>query len=135
MASTMTSSRPYLIRAIYEWISDNGLTPYILVNAEAPGLTVPQQYIENGKIVLNIGERAVNELHMDSDWVLFNARFNGQAMDVTVPMPAVQAIYAKENGQGMVLDRDEQGMPPDSPPEPPREPPTSRKKPHLQIVK
>ena len=104
--TTMMSSRPYLIRAMHEWISDNGLTPYILVDASADGAVVPEQFIENGKIVLNISERAAEELHQDNDWILFSARFNGHAMDISVPVSAVLAIYAKENGQGMVLDKD-----------------------------
>jgi len=106
----MMSSRPYLIRAMREWISDNGLTPYILVDASASGAVVPEQFIENGKIVLNISERAAEGLHQDNDWILFSARFNGHAMDISVPISAVLAIYAKENGQGMVLDKDEGGV-------------------------
>lgn len=133
---TMTSSRPYLIRAIYQWINDNSLTPYILVNAEYPGATVPTQFVEDGKIILNISAQAVDELHIDNDWLLFSARFSGQSMAISIPVNAILAIYAKENGQGMVLDRDgEDGdVPPPGPPDG-----TSRskaaKKPHLQLVK
>jgi stringent starvation protein B len=142
MGESMTSSRPYLIRAIHEWIGDNGLTPYVLVNAELPGSVLPQQFIENGKIVLNISAGAIDGLHIDDDWVLFSARFNGQAMDVSIPIAAVLAIYAKENGQGMVLDReDSDGLPPPPPGTKSTSKPDKKseqkptKKPHLQLVK
>ena len=133
MSASMTSSRPYLIRAIYEWISDNALTPYILVNAELPQTVVPQQFVEDGKIVLNISSQAIDNLHIDNDWLMFSARFNGKAMEVSVPVAAILAIYAKENGQGMVLDREEQGKPPDGPA--PSGGGKGGKKPHLQLVK
>lgn len=134
MSVIMTSSRPYLIRAMYEWISDNDLTPYILVNADAKGAVLPEQYIENGKIVLNISGEAVTQLQQDNDWIHFSARFAGRPMEISVPVTAVQAIYAKENGQGMVLDREDNG-PPSSPP--PANKPTveKRKKPRLELVK
>jgi len=128
----MTSSRPYLIRAIYQWISDNALTPYILVNAEMPETVVPRQFVEDGKIVLNISNQAVDNLHIDNDWLLFSARFSGKAMDISIPVIAIQAIYAKENGQGMVLDREEKGSPPDGGPSGGGK---GSKKPHLQLVK
>lgn len=97
----MTSNRPYLIRALYEWISDNGLTPYILVDALAPGAEVPEGYVENGRIILNIAPRAVSHLELTNDAVIFEARFGGQPMRIYVPIKAVMAIYAQENGQGM----------------------------------
>ena len=133
MSASMTSSRPYLIRAIYQWISDNALTPYILVNAEMPETVVPRQFVEDGKIVLNISNQAVDNLHIDNDWLLFSARFSGKAMDISVPVVAIQAIYAKENGQGMVLDREEKETPPDGPAPPGGG--KGGKKPHLQLVK
>ena len=133
MEESMTSSRPYLIRAIHEWVSDNGLTPYILVNAESPGAELPRQFVENGKIVLNVSSAAVSDLHIDNDWLLFSARFNGRATDISIPISAIVAIYAKENGQGMVLDRDEDGD--DTPPPGSRAGLKSDKKPHLQLVK
>lgn len=128
---SMTSSRPYLIRAIHEWIADNGLTPYILVDAEVPGAEVPQQYVENGKIILNIAERAVTDMHQDNDWIWFSARFGGRKQDINVPVQAVLAIYAKENGKGMVFEQ-EDGT--DTPP--PSSPGGGKRgKPHLQVVK
>jgi stringent starvation protein B len=132
MDAPMTSSRPYLIRAIHQWVGDNGLTPYILVNAESPEAVLPQQFIENGKIVLNVSATAVSNLHIDNDWLLFSARFNGKAMDISIPIKAILAIYAKENGQGMVLDRDEDG---DETPPPSGKKSKATKKPHLQLVK
>jgi stringent starvation protein B len=110
------SSRPYLIRAIYDWISESGLTPYLLVNAEASDVTVPSQYIQDGKIILNISSNAVRSLELTNDWVMFSARFSGVSMEVSVPPSTVLAIYAKENGRGMVFsDDDEEGPNPPGP--------------------
>lgn len=112
----MTSSRPYLIRAIHEWVLDNEYTPYILVNAIADGVIVPQQHIENDKIILNLGLRAIQRLHLGNDLIEFEARFSGASMIVSIPPMAVMAIYARENGQGMIFDKDEPGggtSPPD----------------------
>src|SRR5271156_1286288 len=103
-----TSSRPYLLRAFYEWIVDNYATPYIVVNAELPGVNVPQQYVEKGRIVLNVSPVAVMELALANDHVAFNARFGGVPYDIYVPIRAVAAIYAKENGRGMVFKEDEE---------------------------
>ncbi|MFI4938519.1 MAG: ClpXP protease specificity-enhancing factor [Candidatus Berkiellales bacterium] len=108
----MTSSRPYLIRAFYEWIVDNQATPYIVVNAELPGVHVPQDYVENGRIVLNVSPGAVRDLMLANDHVSFNARFAGIAHDIYIPIRAVSAIYAKENGRGMVFkEEDEDDFP------------------------
>lgn len=109
----MTSSRPYLLRAFYEWIVDNNATPYIVVNADFPQTSVPQEYVDNGRIVLNISPGAVRSLLLANDHVEFNARFGGIPHDIYVPMRAVTAIYAKENGRGMVFkDDDEDDIPP-----------------------
>ena len=110
---SMTSSRPYIVRALYEWILDNDCTPHLLVNALDTGVEVPQQYVKNGQIVLNIAPSAIIDLQMNNDSVSFNGRFGGVPMDVFVPMPAVMGIYARENGQGMIFDME------DSSPEPP----------------
>lgn len=101
--ATMKSSRPYLLRAIHEWIVDNGCTPFLLVNAEAPGVDVPREYIENDKIILNIGPTATQGLVLGDEEVSFQARFGGQPRPVSAPMNAVLAIYARENGQGMLF--------------------------------
>ncbi len=115
--SDMTSNRPYLIRALYDWISDNGLTPYILVDALAPDVRVPSSAVRDGKVVLNIALRAVDQLELGNECLSFNARFSGVGFPVSVPVPAIQAIYAQENGQGMMLPPDEgQGSPESDPP-------------------
>ena len=114
---TMTSSRPYVMRALYEWILDNDCTPYVLVNADDAGVDVPRQYVKDGQIVLNISPAAVVDLVMDNDSLHFNGRFGGVPIDVFVPMASVVGIYARENGQGMVFDRDEGPWP--EPPEGP----------------
>ncbi|WP_372809608.1 ClpXP protease specificity-enhancing factor [Litorivivens sp.] len=106
----MSSSRPYMIRAIYEWILDNSCTPYLLVNARSEGVVVPQAYVQDGQIVLNVSETAVVDLQIDSGFVSFGGRFGGVAQDVWVPIDAVLAIYARENGQGMMFEAE------DSPP-------------------
>lgn len=126
----MTSSRPYLVRALYEWITDNGLTPYLLVDAEREGLHAPLEYADNGKLVLNIAPRAVRDLNVGNDVITFSARFGGVARDVSVPIPAVLAIYARENGQGMLFtERDEGG---DTPPAGPQ---GKTGRPTLRVVK
>ncbi len=101
--SGMTSSRPYLVRALFDWIVDNGLTPHLLVDAIHPGTEVPTQYVEDGKIVLNISPSATEALDLGNEAVMFNARFSGQPMTLTVPVNAILAIYARENGQGMLF--------------------------------
>lgn len=109
----MNSSRPYLLRAFYEWIVDNNATPYVVVNADFPQVMVPREYVDNGRIVLNIAPGAVRSLLLANDHVEFNARFGGVPHDIYVPMRAVSAIYAKENGRGMVFkDDDEDEVPP-----------------------
>lgn len=92
-----------MVRAIHEYCSDEGLTPYLLVDANVPGTEVPMHLVKDGTIVLNIAYSAVRELQMSNDWVLFSARFGGKAQNINVPMTAVRAIYAKENGQGCVF--------------------------------
>ena len=102
----MTSNRPYLLRAVHEWICDNGLTPYIVVDAARPGLQVPPQAVSEGRVVLNLAPRAVARLEIGNEAITFMARFGGVSHAVTVPVAAVQAIYARENGQGMLLAED-----------------------------
>ncbi len=110
----MNSSRPYLIRAIFEWVVDNGLTPYMLVDATQPNTAVPERFVEDGKIILNIAPQAVGGLNLGGDAVEFDARFSGVAQHVYVPVSSVKAIYAFENGRGMVFsedDNDDDGSP------------------------
>jgi stringent starvation protein B len=102
----MTSHRPYLLRALYEWIADNGMTPHLLVDAQQPGVRVPAHTVKDGRVVLNIADRAVAKLQLDNESVRFTARFAGVSHPVEVPIPAVLAIYARETGQGMALPED-----------------------------
>ena len=114
----MTPVQPYLLRAFYDWIVDNGLTPHLLVNAEVENVEVPQQYVENGQIVLNILPTAVQDLILDNDWVSFNARFSGQSVSVYVQIMAILGIYAKENGKGMFFQEEEPVKPAPQPTKP-----------------
>ena len=101
-ALATTSTRPYLLRALYEWCTDNGLTPYLSVQVDET-VKVPMEHVKNGEIVLNIGMDATNALKIDNDFVAFKARFSGMVRDILVPMNRVLAIYARENGQGMAF--------------------------------
>lgn len=103
----LSPTRPYLARAIYEWICDNNLTPYLLVDATQPNTMVPEQFIQDGQIVLNIVPHAVHKLHMSNDAITFSARFGGVSRDIYVPLNAVLGIYARENGQGLFFDPSE----------------------------
>ena len=127
----MTPNRPYLLRALYDWIGDNQMTPHILVDAGAPGVEVPDQAVQKGKVILNIDQSAVRDLNLGNEWLTFSARFSGRPFHVSVPVDAVLAIYSKENGQGMMFAQDESSRAPvddqDDPPPPPRS--------HLKIVK
>lgn len=146
----MTSHRPYLLRALYEWIVDNGMTPHILVDATRPGVRVPSHTVNEGRVVLNIAERAVARLEMDNDGVRFTARFGGVSQSVSVPVSAVLAVYARETGQGMVLpddipghgptagddaSGDQQDGPDDDDTPPPGDDGQPRRGAHLRVVK
>jgi len=128
----MNSSRPYIMRALYEWIVDNDCTPYVLVNATGDEVVVPEQYVKDGQIVLNVSPSAVMELNISNDSLAFNGRFGGVATEVHVPLTAVIGIYARENGQGMVFDPEEPPRPPDDTPPEPFKP---EGRPSLKIVK
>jgi stringent starvation protein B len=157
-STTMTSHRPYLLRALYEWIADNGMTPHLLVDATRPHVQVPTHAVKDGRIVLNVAERAVAGLQMSNDVIRFSARFGGVSHAVSVPVAAVLAIYARETGQGMALpedaaaETDEDAMdevaadehpaplaavPDDGSPDDDHQPPTPspRRSGHLRIVK
>ncbi|OGO90070.1 MAG: ClpXP protease specificity-enhancing factor [Coxiella sp. RIFCSPHIGHO2_12_FULL_42_15] len=134
----MTSSRPYLIRAIYEWLVDNRLTPYIMVDATDSMTRVPAQYVEDGKIVLNIEPEAVANLRLSNEVVEFDARFSGISHHLLIPVRAVKAIYAFENGRGMVFSEDDDDHLPPEPPQTDRPDDTDKKsggRPSLKIVK
>lgn len=128
----MTPSRPYLLRAINEWILDNEMTPFILVDAGIEGVKVPEQFIENGKIVLNINPQAVQGLSITNAALSFNARFQGTPWDIYIPIEAVLAIYTKENGRGMMFTEEDAGG--DEPP-PGTSGPAKPSRPSLKVVK
>lgn len=138
----MSSSRPYMIRALYEWIVDNSCTPYILVDAYGPGVEVPQQHVnKEGQIVLNINPTAVKDLYIGLDQINFNARFGGVPTDLVIPCGSVLGIYARENGQGMVFEPEPNPEPPaPADGEPAGKSESSKKKdgakrPNLKVVK
>lgn len=103
----LSPTRPYLTRALYEWICDNQLTPYLLVDATKKDTMVPVQYVQDGQIVLNIAPHATHALHMSNDAITFSARFGGVSQNLYIPFSAVLGIYARENGQGMFYDPEE----------------------------
>jgi stringent starvation protein B len=128
----MTSNKPYLIRAIYDWIIDNSLTPYVVVNTDYPGVQVPWSYVKDAKIVLNIALQACKGLHIDNERIIFTARFSGNAEQVFFPPAAVLAIYAQENNCGMEFSIDDNV--PASPMSAPKQGPR-KNKPTLSLVK
>lgn len=103
-AQGSTSTRPYLIRALYEWCTDNGLTPYLAVQVDDT-VQVPREYVKDGEIVLNVSVDATSGLQISNDIVAFSARFAGKAREIMIPVDRVIAIYARENGQGMAFPR------------------------------
>lgn len=104
---TVTPTRPYMVRALYQWIEDNQLTPYLMVDATLPNVSVPVEHVQEGRIVLNIASRATGNMTIENDFIHFNARFGGVSREIWVPMPAVMGIYARENQQGMFFDPSE----------------------------
>src|SRR5919112_3804727 len=140
MAETpVRSRRPYLLRAMHEWISDSNQTPHVVVDASLEGVEVPRQYVQGGKIILNVSSNATSLLSLGNDLVRFRARFGAATYDVSVPISAVLGIYARETGQGMIFS--EADTPPPQPPTPPGEPATTtttetkRAKPTLKVIK
>lgn len=131
----MKSSRPYLLRALYEWIVDNGCTPHIIVDADRPLVDVPRQFVKDGQIVLNLSPTAVIELQLADDAVSFNGRFGGRPMDVYIPLAAILGIYARENGQGMAFEPEDDDAPPPSGGDNPPTPLRPGGKPSLKVVK
>ena len=130
----MTSSRPYLVRAMYQWIADNGMTPHLLVDVTVDGVLVPPEHVQNGKIILNIAPMAVSNLVLGDEEVSFSARFSGQSMGIVIPVDAILAVYAKENGQGMMFSEDD-GAVSSSDDDDPEPDPDKPKRPTLRVVK
>jgi stringent starvation protein B len=135
----LKSRRPYLLRAMHEWISDCGQTPHILVDASLAGVEVPRQYVQAGKIILNVSHSATSALSLGNDTVRFRARFGASTFDVSVPIGAVLGIYARETGQGMIFSEADAPPPPQPPapvePAAPGGTDAKRTKPTLKVVK
>lgn len=129
----MTPNRPYLIRAIHQWVCDNDLTPHLLVDAFYPGVLVPQEYVQGEQITLNVAPRAVSALTMTNDLISFSARFGGVPRDIEIPPLAVLAIYARENGQGMAFEPAPRPEPPS--PQRPDTGPGNGGRPRLKVIK
>ena len=126
------SKRPYLIRAMHDWMMDNGETPHVIVDAEKPGVEVPRAYVKDGKVVLNLSSTATQRLVIGNDWIEFEARFAGVVHHVRIPVTTVLGIYARETGEGMVFSEQDLG------PEPPTKPPPPEdggRRPQLKVVK
>jgi len=132
LSNPSRSKRPYLIRAMHEWMVDNLHTPHIVVDASFDGVNVPSEHIKDGKIILNISETAAHNLKLTNDAVSFRARFGGVPFDVWVPVRSVLGIYARETGQGMIFSHDNE-IP--EPPELQQDAEDTRSRPHLTIVK
>ena len=137
----MTTTKPYLVRAIHEWAMENQFTPQILVTDSVDGVVVPKNHVKDGHIVFNIHINAVKDLQMGNETIRFSARFSGQSVQIEVPVEAVLAIYARENGQGIFFQDNEQTPPPEETPEKPEQSVTTEKpelsspKGHLKLVK
>jgi len=99
----MTSSKPYLLRALYEWLLDNGMSPFVLVNTSVENVMIPPGIASDNQVVLNLSPSAIQGLHMDNEHIRFSARFSGVSQEIYLPMASVLAIYARENGQGMMF--------------------------------
>lgn len=149
--------RPYLLRAMHQWMTDSGLTPHLMIDATLPDVEVPTAHVREGRIVLNVSYDATRHLDIGDEWVSFEARFSGVPRLLRFPAVAVQGIYARETGEGLMFPPGEDDSPPassppassesaapsdttpestaDSPPEPPRSSPGGRGRPSLKIVK
>lgn len=113
----MTSNRPYVIRALYEWILDNKMTPHLLVDTSVPGTVVPQTHVENNRIILNVEPAAVHNLVLGNERITFNARFAGKSQELSLPLRAVTAIYARETGKGLIFPGEDEDVPASSGPD------------------
>ena len=139
MAAPQIPRRPYLVRAMHEWMTANNQTPHLVVDAASPAAEVPRAYVRDGRITLNVSWQATQGLKLGNEWIEFSARFGGVAQHVRIPVASVLGIYARETGQGMFFEPEE--MPPqvaeddmDEPPQPPQGP-VGGKRPSLKIVK
>ncbi len=140
MPNPSRSKRPYLIRAMHEWMADNGNTPHIVIDTSVDGVTVPAEHVKDGKIILNISESAAHNLKLTNDAISFRARFGGVPFDVWVPMASALGIYARETGQGMIFSHDsdaaehaEHGE--QSPTQQADDLESNHRRPHLRVIK
>ncbi|WP_119396532.1 ClpXP protease specificity-enhancing factor [Salinibius halmophilus] len=129
----MKAAKPYMLRAIHEWLTDSDCTPYLLVNADLPYVDVPREHVKDGRIVLNVSLGACAHFLIDDQAVSFSARFAGQPRDIYVPIGAVEALYARENGEGMSFEVEALEEAPESPE--PEKPEAKGKVSHLKVVK
>jgi stringent starvation protein B len=130
--SSVPPKRPYLLRAMHEWVSDSQHTPHVIIDAERPGVVVPRPFVKDGKIVLNLSHTATQNLTLGNEWIEFGARFAGVVHFIRVPIAAVLGIYARETGEGMVFS--DQDLGPEPPPQPSAEEDGTRRS-HLKLVK
>jgi stringent starvation protein B len=130
MAAQQTSRRPYLVRAMHEWMTENGQTPHLVVDAGVAGTDVPKAFVRDGRITLNVGWQATQGLKLGNEWIEFAARFGGVPQQVRVPVAAVLGIYARETGQGMLFQDEGESPPPVTP-----SPDDSGSRPKLRVVK
>ena len=133
MSNTVPPKRPYLLRAMYQWMADSGHTPHVIVDADRPGVEVPRAYVKDGRIVLNLSASATQRLQIGNEWVEFDARFSGVVHHVRLPVSAVLGVYARETGEGMVFSDQDLGPEPPPRPTPPEDGGTRR--PQLKVVK
>ena len=126
------AKRPYLLRAMHQWVTDSNHTPHVIIDAERPGVTVPRAFVKDGKIVLNLSLSATQNLTLGNEWIEFGARFAGVVHFIRVPIGAVLGIYARETGEGMVFS--DQDLGPEPPPQPSTEEDGGRRS-HLKLVK
>jgi stringent starvation protein B len=140
----MSSRLPYLVRAMHEWITDNRQTPHLVVDASVSGVVIPLQFVQDGKIILNLSYSATQNLTMSNESIEFNARFGGQPHHVVVPTQAILGIYSRESGQGLIFGEQDsippEPVPPDAPPDSTSDStaagkPTSRGRAQLKVVK
>ena len=125
--TAMVSTKPYLIRAVRDWALDNNFTPHLIVDMRCEGVLVPKDCTQDDRLTLNISEQAVSDLQMGNEWLMFSSRFSGQDFAVEIPVEAVVAIFARENGEGVAFT--EEGAAPDEPPD------TKARPPYLRVVK
>ncbi|MEM7465712.1 MAG: ClpXP protease specificity-enhancing factor [Pseudomonadota bacterium] len=107
----MVSTRPYLVRAIYDWAVDNSFTPFLLIDTSAEGVVIPEQFAKDNSLVLNVAPTAVKDLNLGDEYISFSARFDGVSQELFIPINGVRAVYAKENGEGIVIPPEAEGMP------------------------